>query len=806
MPIKLDKFGSTALPGIETKDFINSKEVLAVPKDPRLESLLTDSRNANPQISSTLPDGSKPTDKNNLNTIEQKIYQAVAQGNELASKITGPLQKFYSTVDDVNESIDAVKGVIGERGAIQRAINQASQLVGLDVFSLKKENKYVNQELNTEGGVTAPLNYPYPRIAWEITTQWRLLQGLKPIKFYVNPASMTIAQTQVLQKDFVQKGYMMNSWKDINVESGNRFAHMDVGFNFQSSNIIPESYVKTDPKYSGISNTANALEILKQTVGIDQEAINIDGEYSIPPGLLNFFDILTIFHEDKTISKLKMYTIPNSLNDNSPLDGVTDLSQIKQDQLNSEIERLAGIPNYVYLSISTRIWPRMTLRGFFEGGYSINESANDPFKFETQLKFIAFDSDPAWWDPTAIKNAYLNFYKKASSKLGDKPTTEITPVVKETWVIPTDIYKSAAQASAAKFAMEMIKTPLEPISELDSLPVSNENLNNPFDNEFIPEVVNEEEYKKALDNATIAGLNQGSVSSSLANVNLNQPFSVDNLGQVNIPIQSVTDITSASSKKSQSEEFKQAFEKARKELGPNKTFEFKGKRYSTNYKEEENKQSVTPTVAATSTPKTTVDSNSATGQGLQQNGTPPTYTPPSVSSQSLSSSQTLSNARQVQQTNTTINDTFKNTPPFPDLLLGSSTNKVSTQISSSTLKQSLEKYSKEKHPNKYFAIFIKKNVSKTEIITTNLNYSKEALTQIDATALLFNKLADDGYVINSFPFGKWESGQARNLKTLTEQYDKNLREKKLQFYYYRIEESNGTDVVMVVLIDNPYKK
>ena len=610
MPVKLDKFGPTASADIKTTDFINSKDVLAVPTDPRLQSLLANSRNANPQVSSTLPDGSKPTDKGNLNTIEQKIYQAVAQGNELASKITGPLQKFYSTVNDVNESIDAVKGVIGERGAIQRAINQAGQLVGIDVFSLKKENKYINQQLSSDGGVLAPLNYPYPRIAWEITTQWRLLQGQPSIKFYVNPASMTVGQTQIQQKDFVQKGYLMNNWKDINVESGNRFPMMDIGFDFQSSNILPESYVKTASEYSGINNSANALDILKQTVGINNEAINIDGEYKIPPGLLNFFDILTFFHEDKTISKLKMYSIPNSLNDNSPL-SIADLSQIKTDELNPEIERLAGMPNYVYLSISTRIWPRMTLKGFFEGGYSINESASDPFKFSTQLKFSAFESDPAWWDPKAIRDAYLNFYKKASSKLGDRPSTELAPAVKESWVIPPDIYISAAQVAASKFAIDMAK-PIEPLEELDSLPPSNLSSSNIPDDLPTPGVVNEEELKQALDNVTITQLNQQSNTAAFANLDLTKPFDANNLSNFTGVLPSATfnqsskDATQIASEKSQLTEFENAFKKARQELGPNKIFEFKGKKYTTNYKEEENKQQVIPTPAATPKEKTIV--------------------------------------------------------------------------------------------------------------------------------------------------------------------------------------------------------
>ena len=422
MPVKLKKFGPTATKSSTSTDFINSKSDLTNPVNPKLAALQNVGQSPDPNIKPTLPDGVQTSYKSPLSVAEQKIYNAVAQANQFASKISSPLQKFSSTVTSINQSIDAVKGIVGERGSVQRALNQIGRIVGIDVFSLKKENQY--KKPPGPDGPIAPLDYPYPRIAWEITTQWRILTGKPPIKFYVNPNSISYAQNLIEATEQVQKGYIITNWKDINVAQGNRFSKLDVTFTFQSSNILPESYAQSKIDFS---KSSTLTDTIRQFVGAQADkVIDIDKPYTIPPGLLNFFDILGIFHEDRTISKLSLYNTPNSLNENKT-NNYRDLSQITPDEANTGIENFAGSPNYVYLSISTRVYPKMTMKGFFRGGYNLREAASSPLGFTTDLNFTAFETDPAWWDIEKIKASYKTFYQNQTDRLGDIPKVELVP-------------------------------------------------------------------------------------------------------------------------------------------------------------------------------------------------------------------------------------------------------------------------------------------------------------------------------------------------------------------------------------------
>jgi len=422
MPVKLKKFGPTATKSSTSTDFINSKSDLTNPVNPKLAALQNVGQSPDPNIKPTLPDGVQTSYKSPLSVAEQKIYNAVAQANQFASKISSPLQKFSSTVTSINQSIDAVKGIVGERGSVQRALNQIGRIVGIDVFSLKKQNQY--KKPPGPDGPIAPLDYPYPRIAWEITTQWRILTGKPPIKFYVNPNSISYAQNLIEATEQVQKGYIITNWKDINAAQSNRFSKLDVTFTFQSSNILPESYAQSKIDFS---KSSTLTDTIRQFVGAQADkVVDIDKPYTIPPGLLNFFDILAIFHEDRTISKLSLYNIPNSLNGNKT-NTYSDLSKITPDEANTGIENFAGSPNYVYLSISTRVYPKMTMKGFFRGGYNLREAASSPLGFTTDLNFTAFETDPAWWDIEKIKASYKTFYQNQTDRLGDIPKAELVP-------------------------------------------------------------------------------------------------------------------------------------------------------------------------------------------------------------------------------------------------------------------------------------------------------------------------------------------------------------------------------------------
>ena len=410
MPRKLKKFGPTATVQKTAPEFINSKRELATPIDPRLAQLLKSGVTPDTTIKPELPGVKNSSYKSPVSAVDQKIYNAVGQVNKFVEeKINSPLRKFYSTVDQIEKSVDTVKGVLGERGAIQTALNQIGALIGRDINFLDEGKKYKRPD--EKNGPVSPPNYPYPRIAWEVTTRWRILRGLPSIRFYVNPNTISYDQKFMEQEDMVQKGFILTSWRDPNISTGNRFPKLDVSFNFQSSNILPETYAKVRTDFNSTLPIIDKIKDLAGGLLGGRESVDIDQSYPIPPGLLNFIDVLSIFHEDRTISKLNLYNIPNSLNGNKE-NKYTDLSQITPDKQIPGIEELANSPNYVFLSISTRIFPKMTMKGFFKGGYNLTESANSPLSFNTSLNFSAYETDPPWWDHEKIAKEYQNFYKK----------------------------------------------------------------------------------------------------------------------------------------------------------------------------------------------------------------------------------------------------------------------------------------------------------------------------------------------------------------------------------------------------------
>jgi hypothetical protein len=169
---------------------------------------------------------------------------------------------------------------------------------------------------------------------------------------------------------------------------------LKVNFQFQSSNILPETYQKT----------ANPGE---ETGNMHSQGA--DG--LIPPGLKNFFEIMSIFNEDRII------------------DGRQDSNLVPYD----------GTPNYVIIKISTRIFPDMVLYGFFDNGLKFDEKAMDPLKFEAPLEFLAFRTDPEWWNIEAIKTQYISFWSKYFNGDSVDSNLEDTPVETTTSYTPEDL-------------------------------------------------------------------------------------------------------------------------------------------------------------------------------------------------------------------------------------------------------------------------------------------------------------------------------------------------------------------------------
>lgn len=242
--------------------------------------------------------------------------------------------------------------------------------------------------------VSKPSGYYKTRINWELTTVKRMGTGRPPVKFFVNPSTISydLALTQSL--DQVQRGYFLNIWKDVAKGRQNFFPMLKINFQFQSSNLLPETYQG------------------KKIPGEETSTMHSQGSDSlIPPGLKNFFDIMSIFNEDRII------------------DGTLSESLVPFD----------GTPNYVIITISTRIFPKMALYGFFDNGLKFDEKAMDPLKFETNLEFLAFRTDPEWWNIDAIRSKYVSFWQGYFQGDVVDSNLETTPVETTSSYTPEDL-------------------------------------------------------------------------------------------------------------------------------------------------------------------------------------------------------------------------------------------------------------------------------------------------------------------------------------------------------------------------------
>jgi hypothetical protein len=236
-------------------------------------------------------------------------------------------------------------------------------------------------------------SYTKVRIPWELTTTRRLALGIESIRFYANPSQVKFALQLTQSLDQVQRGWFMTVWQDYEGKP-NFFSMLRLNFTFQSSNILPETYSSG----SSISSWTSKADLQAQqqsntsgTTGFGDSS-NYDGE--IPPGLRNFYDIMEIINEPRIID----------ISDESMRAG-TNL-----DTVSEQLTAYNGEPNYVLLKISTRIFPEMWCMGFIENGLDWSESAMNPLEFELPMSFVAFKTEPAWWDVDKIKSKYAEFW------------------------------------------------------------------------------------------------------------------------------------------------------------------------------------------------------------------------------------------------------------------------------------------------------------------------------------------------------------------------------------------------------------
>lgn len=406
MGLDLSSFGPILPPQPENSlDVLKQFQTLGLPtpQNPDLQDKLLSEKIIGDQTATTFD----AADKETLALGRAAEQFGISSPNSTADLTEAELNSLSQSVLDLPTDLNQISGdnpfslpfqddfpgdiISNKTSNITTTKDTTSQALGLAEASKTYVNPWKDQGKKEGTPPIRPSGYYKERINWEVTTFRRMKLGKPSIKFFVNPDSISyeLALTQSL--DQVQRGYFYTVWKDYG-GNPNFFPMLKLNFKFQSSNILPETY--QGKVYEG-----------EETGSFYSQGT--DG--MIPPGLRNFLEIMGIFNEDRIID-------------------ITDLDE--SDDIES-LRPLDGTPNYVLLAISTRIFPQMMMYGFFDEGLKFDEKAQDPLKFETNLNFLAFKSDPAWWDIDAIKNKYTQFWSNYFN--GDSNTAPLLEDVPSTF-------------------------------------------------------------------------------------------------------------------------------------------------------------------------------------------------------------------------------------------------------------------------------------------------------------------------------------------------------------------------------------
>jgi hypothetical protein len=348
-----------------------------------------------------------------LTSATTGLYSLLGGVSQLQQTVAQPIQQVQTVIQTAQRAGRDISGVINNFNTLKNSIfgspDNAKQNAAIATAPIKgnptvtysptvesadyikDHNKQINQsQLATKPpAATARSIIAGSSVAWVLTTSER--QALcgqdkshiyDPIQFYVNPSHIIYDFELNESLEFSQKGYFYSNW--VATDVANRIPAIKINFTFQSSNILPETYA-TDT-----------------TIHLNGKAINNVSDYKEPPGIDNFYRILDIFNSDQTMDG----SIFNDTNLGKKLDGQ---------------------PNFCILQISTRIFPLLTLYGFFTTGLNLQEEAINPLGFETQLSFIALKSDPNWWEFQKISDRYNNFYKSwiSGSQLAGTTSSQI---------------------------------------------------------------------------------------------------------------------------------------------------------------------------------------------------------------------------------------------------------------------------------------------------------------------------------------------------------------------------------------------
>jgi hypothetical protein len=367
---------------------------IPTPKDPRLAELAQTLHLVGPLAPATPTELKKPGSATDL------VGQGVVGINRLLGKVQSvgaqirkPLNDIANASRQAGRAVRDVQGIIQQGALIKQdfnnAIGEARKLTDMLGITEPQIDPYdLPLDKLTVSRIESNQLFNRDRIAWSLTTQADVLLGNKPIQFFVNPSKVNFSSDYLEVLEFVQSGNFYTRWKS--AKDNRAFPNLKLGFTFQSSNILPETYAdrQTSVQETRLDEGPDG-KFLESGMFL-KRTYTSSSKYVIPPGIENFYDILDILNAPTTIDVTTM------------------------DTLSTETKQLwDGQPNFVILRLSTRTFPLMTCKGFFMQGWSLDESAENPLAFDIPLKFVAFESDPPWWDRSQIMDRYNDIYRNA---------------------------------------------------------------------------------------------------------------------------------------------------------------------------------------------------------------------------------------------------------------------------------------------------------------------------------------------------------------------------------------------------------
>jgi hypothetical protein len=433
----------------------SESSAVPTPQDPKLAALAQSLKLAGPTTPATPTELKKPGSATDLVTSGTiGINRVLGKVKSVTDQIRKPINDIANASRQVGRAVRDAQGIIQQGALIKQDFNNAvgeAKKLGVMLGILDPEapsgaakDRYGVKYGSVLGGIDSldyyVLDYTdwedksmwvesskaYNResnTAWTLTTVADQVKGKAPIQFFVNPSKVSIGSEYVEALEFVQRGNFYTRWRSMTDKRA--FPNLSLQFTFQSSNILPETY---SSEYT--TSTEEFVPVDGREAPSLVRTFSSDVSFTTPPGIENFYDILEILNQPTTID-----------NDLLP---------------NQSIETKKfwyGQPNFVILRLSTRTFPLMTVKGFFQQGWSLEESAENPLSFDIPLKIIAFESDPPWWDRKQIFDRYNDTYNNtvnvlfSASTAGSQAIQQTQQDIKKSSKLDPEALKAASEAS-----------------------------------------------------------------------------------------------------------------------------------------------------------------------------------------------------------------------------------------------------------------------------------------------------------------------------------------------------------------------